>query len=574
MRSFTFAVICLMSCPVVHAASAPVAVGALADLRVQEGSGFVAVPTAAAFAGDGLSYSLLAPLTGVVIDAGSGVVRIDSASGRRRAATVTVQAANDGGMATRSFALTIGPPVGFAIPDGEYGDASRRAAIIADLKALGVRWVRTDLRWSTVEPASKGSFNLAAADALVDLAHANGITVLWVVHGTPAWARPSGGATAGPPDDLDDWRDFLTAMVGHFSGARAVRHWEIWNEPNLNGFWRGTYTPAQFAALHNAAYDAIKAADAGATVISAGLSAVPTSDTASPPSYIGAKDFLTALYAGGVKTRSDAIGMHPYSRPYLPSSTLGYTGFEIMRSGIQAQVKTANGDAAKPVWITEFGAPTNAASGAWEGMSEDGQRQSLIEAFDLCAGYHWSGPIFWYGYQDRGGAAADSENWYGAYRPDGSAKPVVAAISALRSGSALPVVADVTVDPDAVVGTPATLAASASDDGGEVALTYVWSASGPATVTFSANGSHAASTTAAIFTQPGNYLIAVTATDAAGLSGSGSVALTVAAAPGGSAVTSGGAGDGDGDAGGTGGCGAGVLGLLLIGAGLGRRRPA
>lgn len=529
MRTVPILLLGALALPSAHAATAPTAVGTLADLRVQERTGHLAVPAAAAFAGDGLSYALVAPLAGVAIDAASGVVVIDSAAGRRHAAAVAVRASNAGGAATQTFALTIGPQVGFAIPDGEYGGAAQRAAIIARLKALGVRWVRTDLRWSVVEATAKGSYDLAAADALVDLARANGIEVLWVVHGTPAWARPSGGAAAGPPADLADWRDFLTAMVGHFSGARSVRHWEIWNEPNLNGFWRGTYTPAQFAAVHNAAYDAIKAADPGATVISAGLSSVPSTDAATPPAYVGAKDFLAAMYAAGLRTRSDAIGMHPYSRPFLPGSTLGYTGFEIMRSGIQAQLKTANADAAKPIWITEFGAPTNVASGAWEAMSEDDQRRSLEEAFDLCAGYAWAGPIFWYGYQDRGGAAADPENWYGAFRPDGSAKPVAAAFAALRTGSAPPAVSAATATPSPVAGTTAALAATAADDGDEAALTYAWSATGPAAVAFSAGGSNAARNATATFARAGAYVLTVTATDAGGLSASRSVALDVAA---------------------------------------------
>ncbi len=45
--------------------------------------------------------------------------------------------------------------------------------------------------------------------------------------------------------------------------------WEIWNEPDLAGFWRGT--PGQYAALLAAAYRQIKSADPNAGVLLGGL---------------------------------------------------------------------------------------------------------------------------------------------------------------------------------------------------------------------------------------------------------------------------------------------------------------
>ena len=59
-------------------------------------------------------------------------------------------------------------------------------------------------------------------------------------------------------------------------------------------------------------------------------------------------------------------------------------------------------------------------------------------------------------------------------------------------------------------------------------LTYTWSASGPAAVTYSANGTNAAKRTIATFSQAGSYTFTATILDSSsGLSTTSSVALTV-----------------------------------------------
>jgi hypothetical protein len=67
-----------------------------------------------------------------------------------------------------------------------------------------------------------------------------------------------------------------------------------------------------------------------------------------------------------------------------------------------------------------------------------------------------------------------------------------------------------------------------ADDGGEANLTYTWAEiSGPAGVSFNANGSNAAKNTTATFAQAGSYSFRVTITDAGGLSTTSTVSVTV-----------------------------------------------
>ncbi len=88
--------------------------------------------------------------------------------------------------------------------------------------------------------------------------------------------------------------------------------------------------------------------------------------------------------------------------------------------------------------------------------------------------------------------------------------------------------------PSPVAGTSTVLSVGASDDGGEAALTYTWSVTGGTfqrPVSFGENGTNAAKTTTATFTIAGSYTFTVTVRDAAGLTTTDTVDVTVYATP-------------------------------------------
>lgn len=97
--------------------------------------------------------------------------------------------------------------------------------------------------------------------------------------------------------------------------------------------------------------------------------------------------------------------------------------------------------------------------------------------------------------------------------------------------NAVPVVASASAAPATVAGTSTALSCSASDDGGEPNLSYTWSATGPAAVTYSRNGTNAAKSATATFTRAGAYVFTVSARDAGGLIGTRTVNVTVSATP-------------------------------------------
>src|SRR4029079_12046789 len=112
-----------------------------------------------------------------------------------------------------------------------------------------------------------------------------GISVLFVVAFTPPWARPNPlppstrDPSHVPPKNTSDYTNFLKAAAQRYSpvgtkrpaGLRgSVREWEIWNEPNLFGFW----TPPNATVYGNflkASVVALRAVDSHAVVISGGM---------------------------------------------------------------------------------------------------------------------------------------------------------------------------------------------------------------------------------------------------------------------------------------------------------------
>ena len=112
--------------------------------------------------------------------------------------------------------------------------------------AAGIGWVRFDMNWFQFEP-SQGSFNWTEADRFINYADSLGLHVFVTVAYTPSWAaQPCNDADADEwnhcrnalPNDANHWIDFLTAAVNRYSAI--VKHWGMWNEPNLLGFFRGT----------------------------------------------------------------------------------------------------------------------------------------------------------------------------------------------------------------------------------------------------------------------------------------------------------------------------------------------
>ena len=299
--------------------------------------------------------------------------------------------------------------------------ATQLASDLTIDQAAGSKWLRVDINWAQIQAAGPSSYSWSNIDAVVQGAESHGMNVLGVIVYNPSWNRPAGtAATYGPT--ASSYATFAQTAVAHYS-AMGVHAYEIWNEENSLASWTPAPSPTNYAALLQAAYPAIKAADPTATVVTGGLSPAPTDGTNYAP-----VDFLKAVYAAGAHGSFDAVGAHPYCWPAMPGSNDTWSAWYQMANNTNSlrTVMVANGDGAKKIWGTEYGAPTNGPAGS-AFVSQATQAQMISTAFQVWSGYSWAGPLFVYQGRDQGTATTTTENFFGLSNYDGTPKPSYAA---------------------------------------------------------------------------------------------------------------------------------------------------
>jgi hypothetical protein len=255
----------------------------------------------------------------------------------------------------------------------------------------GVRGARIGFYWTQGQRLGPGVVDFAAYDAPVLAAAREGITVLPVVFSTPRWARTDPDDPASPPRDPADYGRFLTALVDRYGPGgtlwaehpeirpRPIRAWQLWNEPNLRGYWSEQPFAKGYVALLKAARAALKAADPGARALLAGL----------PNGW----DALRQIYQAGGRRAFDVVAIHPYTA--RPASVPRF-----LREA--RRVMARFGDRHKPLWVTELSWP--ASKGRMHdpiGIATDerGQARRLARGLSALARHRRSlriGRVFWY----------------------------------------------------------------------------------------------------------------------------------------------------------------------------------
>jgi hypothetical protein len=186
--------------------------------------------------------------------------------------------------------------------------------------------------WTALEPV-KGVWNWQPLDTWVAAAQQHGVhDILLTLGQTPGWASTNpdvvnyvGAGAPAPPADIQDWRDYISAVAERYQGR--IRYYEIWNEPNDPTYYTGTV--AELAQLTAEAYSILKAVDPDNTVVS-------------PAAYL--PGYLDQLLQAGVGSNVDMIAFHFYETP--PENTA--TAIANVRL-----VMARNGAGATPLWDTE-----------------------------------------------------------------------------------------------------------------------------------------------------------------------------------------------------------------------------
>lgn len=144
-------------------------------------------------------------------------------------------------------------------------------------KECGFRYIRMhgllgdEMAIYTEDEKGNPQYNFMYVDALFDFLHSIGMKPFVELGFMPS-RLASGNKTifwwrgnVTPPRSYEKWGDLVQHLVAHFTeryGAEEVKSWyfEVWNEPNLDGFWAGSQD--DYFRLYTYAAKAIKQVNA------------------------------------------------------------------------------------------------------------------------------------------------------------------------------------------------------------------------------------------------------------------------------------------------------------------------
>lgn len=296
---------------------------------------------------------------------------------------------------------------------------------LSSIRASGARWLRVDVTWAAVQTSPR-TYLWTKTDRLMRHAAGAGLRVIALVTSTPAWARPTGSSWATPPDDPQTYAEFAARVAKRYKNTN-LDALEVWNEPNLKASWSTGPQPARYAALLRSTFVAVKRVAPKTLILAGGLAGGPDKADGSEMSMYR---FLETLYYLGAAGSFDAVAVHPYSYPLLPLEA--GPGNDFVALPRMRQLMERNGDAAKQIWVTEYGAPT---SGGRRAVGLARQAAMARAAAVATTVWTWAGPLIWYSFKDRGADKSVAEDNFGIVTVLGIAKPALAALTSVWAGT-------------------------------------------------------------------------------------------------------------------------------------------
>ena len=258
---------------------------------------------------------------------------------------------------------------------------AEKTALLSAAEDLGVKVSREEMSWANVE-REKGEFDWGVYDPWINELARRNIDVIGILATTPAWASGADRSEADwywhVPRDPQDYGDFAYQMALHYAGKIDI--WELWNEPDVEiTFKCDCDRAAHYAAMLDAAYNAIKRANPKATVLIGGLSIHDY--------HNGGMAFLDAVVSHlGGRLPFDVLSIHPYMPDRPPESTDPKTVVQNFPYRLDMSYKwlEAHGAGNKQIWITENGYSTCQCDTL--GVSEEEQARRLIRLHVIAMG--------------------------------------------------------------------------------------------------------------------------------------------------------------------------------------------
>ena len=249
----------------------------------------------------------------------------------------------------------------------------------------GFRWIRTDFFWEDTE-RERGKYDFSAYDRLLKQLDEFGIHPLFILdYGNRLYTE---GRSVRTPEARAAFAQWAVAAGKHFAGRGVV--WELFNEPNNDGFWPPQPNVAEYNAL----------------VLEVGLafrSSLPQEKLIGPAVVSSDLQFLESCLSAGSQDWWSEVSVHPYRQDNPETAATDY-------ARLRGMINKYRGDSDAPnpgIISSEWG-----YSAVWSRMNEE--RQALMFARALLTNLANGVSIsIWYDWRDDGTDPANPEHHFG-----------------------------------------------------------------------------------------------------------------------------------------------------------------
>lgn len=330
-------------------------------------------------------------------------------------------------------------------------EPEKRERSMALIREAGFRVIRQEFTWEDIEIHGKGDFEdrrnvdtvgvvdaWAKYDYIVDLAEQYDVEIIARLSNPPSWSRSLPDDAIGslaPPDDFNDFGDFAAAVARRYQGR--VRYFQVWNEPNGNDEWGlRDADPEAFTELLCLAYARIKAENPEAVILAGALTPTVAMDGRNMNDLI----YLQRMYNAGAGACFDVMSAQGYglwsgaADQRLRPTVINYPHHLFLRD-----VMVRNGDAHKPIWISEMGwnvVPEDIEA-RFGRVTEVQQARYAVEAYRRArVEWPWVGVInYWFFKRPGDGERDQSFYYFRLMEPDFTPLPVYDALAEYMNGN-------------------------------------------------------------------------------------------------------------------------------------------
>jgi beta-xylosidase len=287
---------------------------------------------------------------------------------------------------------------------------------IERLHELGLEWVRLDLHWDRIE-TGENEFQLATLDQLTQDLQTEKLKSVFYLVGSARFITTapfySPFQDQYPPEDPKVFADRMAMLAKRYPSVDA---WQVWNEPNLIGFWRPKADPEGYANLLEVSTQALREVDADKPVVSAGMA------------FFGempdGRTMLDALSKIGTPKLGTVVTYHPYTQ--LPEGNFPNNLDFVSKT--RALNETLRSDGAPAIWSTEWGwSAYKGPKEAQDIIGVKGQADYVLRRLALMSALDFD-RIFLFTLSDLDQRASVRDRDYGLLDLDANPKPVYLAL--------------------------------------------------------------------------------------------------------------------------------------------------